>query len=243
MANFSNLITTKKGHEWIARILNGESIVQSQTPFTRIVTSSRIYQKSELEALTTLSDIKQETLVSGVTKQNETTIKIEGSIDNSELAVGYRLNTVGVFFNPDGNEYLFGVAINVPTPEEPNADFVYPFNGLTTTGILFDLITSVGNADSIPFDVNPAATATIKQLREMQRKIQVSNSQPMDWGIGEFWYQTVRQREINGIDNTTLHQMINTIPYDSNKQYHITIDNNLETITNTDDGSLIIAEI
>ena len=166
MANFSNLITTKKGHELIVKILAGEIAIEPQSPFTRIVTSSAVYEISQLEGLTTLDQIKQETLVSAVTKQNKTTVLIHGGIENSRLTVGYRLNAVGVFYKEpnDPQEYLFGAAIHKPTVEEPNADFIFPFNGLTATGLLFDLLASVGNADNISFNVDPAAIVTVKTL-------------------------------------------------------------------------------
>ena len=166
MANFSNLITTSKGHELITAILAGKIEMGSQSPFTKIVTSSAVHQLSELEGLLVLDEVHQETLVSDVAKQNQTTVTIHGSLDNSTLAVGYRLNTVGVYFlNPaDGVEYLFGAAIHQPTTEAPNADFVFPFNGLTTTGLIFDLFASVGNADNISLNVNPAATVTVQML-------------------------------------------------------------------------------
>jgi len=179
MANFSNLITTAQGHALNAAILAGEVLTEPQSPFTRIVTSSAVYQLSELEALTTLSEIQQQTLVSGVTRQNETTVQIHGGMNNSDLTVGYRLNTVGVYFQwpNDAQEYLFGAAIHKPTPEEPSAEFIFPFNGSTTTGLIFDLLASVGNADNISLDVNPAATVTIIQLRQaIQNVIELSNS-------------------------------------------------------------------
>jgi len=166
MANFSNLITTAKGHGFIVKILAGKLAAEPKAPFTRIVTSSAVYQLSQLEALTDLAEIRQETLVSAVAKQNQTTIMIHGGVDNSKLVTGYRLNTVGVYFiDPDDSqEYLFGAAVHLPTPDEPNSDFIFPFNGLTTTGLLFDLVASVGNADNISFNVDPAAVVTIKTL-------------------------------------------------------------------------------
>lgn len=167
MANFSNLITTARGHALVSAILAGEIATEPQTPFTRIVTSSAIYQLSELEGLSDLSEIQQEPLVSAVVRQNETTVQIHGGMNNSELTVGYRLNSVGVYFTDpaDRQEYLFGVAVHIPTAEQPNADFIAPFNGSTTTGLIFDLIASVGNADNMSLEVNPAATVTIIQLQ------------------------------------------------------------------------------
>ena len=166
MANFSNLITTTKGHELITRILAGEVATAPQSPFTRIVTSSAVYQLSQIEDLSDIADIRQETFVSAVARQNQTTVEIHGGMDNRDLTVGYRLNTVGVYFlDPaDGLEYLFGAAIHMPTTDAPTADFIFPFNGLTTTSLLFDLFASVGNADNISFSVDPAAIVTVRAL-------------------------------------------------------------------------------
>ena len=129
MANSSNLITTAKGHELIVRILAGEIQTESQTPFTRIIASSAVHQMSELKGLTTIDQIQQETLISSVTCRNQTAVEIRGGMDNSNLQVGYRLNTVGVYFrNPmDNNEYLFGTDIHKSTPEEPPANFIFPY--------------------------------------------------------------------------------------------------------------------
>ena len=166
MANFSRLITTTKGHELIAKILAGEIATEAQSPFTRIVTSSAVYDLSQLEGLEDLDRIHQETLVSATTKINKTTVEIHGGMDNNDLTAGYRLNTVGVFFRfpNDPEEYLYGVTIHQPTPEAPNADFIFPFNGSTTTGLMFDLLTSVGNADKVDTEANPAALVTVKTL-------------------------------------------------------------------------------
>ena len=166
MANFSKLITTTKGHELIVDILAGKVATEPQSPFTRIVTSSAVYQLNQIEGLTSLDQIQQETLVSAVTKRNQATVEIHGGMDNSTLTAGYRLNTVGVYFRDpaDGLEYLFGAVIHQPTTEEPAADFIFPFNGLTTTGLMFDLLASVGNADNINLNVDPAAVVTVKTL-------------------------------------------------------------------------------
>jgi len=181
MSNFSNLITTAKGHELVTAILAGDIATEPRTPFTRIVTSSAVYQLSELEGLTELSEIRQETLVGDVIRQNDTTLLIHGGINNNELTVGYRFNAVGVYFNDpsDSQEYLFGVSIFVPTPEAPHADFIPPFNGSTTTGMIFDLLVNVGNADNVSLEVNPAANVTILQLKnELEAHRQDPNPHP-----------------------------------------------------------------
>jgi len=173
VANFSRLITTTKGHAFIASVLEGTVSTAPPSPFTRIVTSSAVYTPAQLEGLATLTDIQQETVVSDIVRLNATTIQIHGGIDNRDVSVGYRLNAAGVFFRDpaDGEEYLFGVSIHVPTNDEPNADFIMPFNGSTTTGIIFDFIAGVGNADNFSLEVNPAASVTVIQLENALRRL------------------------------------------------------------------------
>jgi len=176
---FSRFITTTKGHELTAKILAGEVPTIGQTPFTRIVTSEAVYQLGQLESLTGLDQIRQETLVSEVRRKNKTTISIHGRVDNSELAVGYRFNTFGVFFNcpTDGVEYLFGSSIFAPEPNVPQADFIHPFNGQTTTGITFNAITGIGNADNISLTVDPAAVVTVGALDLVRQNLQLQSTE------------------------------------------------------------------
>ena len=200
MANFSQLITTTRGQGFMSRVLDGEFAGQTQTPFTRIVTSSAVYQMSELESLTELTNIRQETLVSSVTRQDESTVIIHGGVDNSGLNVGYRLAAVGVYFldTNDGQEYLFGVAIHIPTTEEPNPDFIFPFNGLTITGMMFDLIAKVGNADNISLEANSAVFVTVGDLEAHNRRFDAHRNMLVDGG----WFVLLEP-----LDPVTLHNI------------------------------------
>ena len=175
MANFSELIITTKGHELKTRILAGDLATEERTPLTKIVTSSAVYQLSDIEALTSLDGIQQETLVSSVTKTNQQTIRIHGVMNNNDLTTGYRLNTVGVFFKfpDDPQEYLYGATIHIGTFEEPNADFIFPFNGQSSTGMIFNLEVEIGNADKISLVVDPAAVVTVQMLEGI--KILITN--------------------------------------------------------------------
>lgn len=166
MANFTDMRTTTKGHELLIDVLAGKLDLSSQTPFTRIVTSPTVYTLAEIEQLETIEDIRQETLVSAVTKVNQTTVEVHGGLENAQLRVGYRLNTVGVYFREPstGEEFLFGGAIHDPTEEEPNAAFIFSFNGITSTALMFNLITSIGNADNLPRNIDSAAYVTHRTL-------------------------------------------------------------------------------
>jgi hypothetical protein len=162
MASFQNVVITTKGQALMAKMMAGTGNVQ----FTKISTSSQTYTAAQLEALTSLTNVKQTTLVSKVTRTNNTAIKIEGAINNAALATGYSCQTVGVYaLDPDDGEILYGVTIT------SQADYIPAFNGVTSTGIKFELIISVGNASSVTLQVNPAAVATIGDLDSINGRI------------------------------------------------------------------------
>jgi hypothetical protein len=163
MAQFQNVIITGKGQALMAKMMAGVGNIQ----FTKINTSSQIYTEEQLEALTALANVKQTTLVSKVTRTNGTAIKIEGAINNASLVAGYSCQTVGVYaIDPEEGEILYGV-----TGVNGQADYIPAFNGVTSTGIKFELIISVGNASSVTLEVDPAAVATVGDLDEIYSQI------------------------------------------------------------------------
>ena len=155
MAQFSNTVITQKGQALMAKMMAGTGNIQ----FTKIRTSSQTYTAAQLAALTSLANVRQETLISGVTRTNNTAIKITGAVNNLTLATGYSCNTVGVYaIDPNEGEILYGVTI------AENADFIPAYNGLTQTGIEFAIVMSVGNSANVTLQVDPAAVATASDV-------------------------------------------------------------------------------
>jgi hypothetical protein len=163
MAQFQNVVITTRGQALMAKMMAGTGNVQ----FTRIATSSQVYTASQLEALTSLANQRQTTLVSRVIRVNNTSIRIEGAINNATLATGYFCQTVGVFaLDPQEGEILYGVTIVVG-----QADWIPPFNNTTSTGIRFELVIAVGNAANVSLQVDPAAVATVGDLDRIYAQI------------------------------------------------------------------------
>ena len=90
----------------MAKMLAGTGNVQ----FTKIATSTTEYTDSQLENLTSLTNIKQTQNISKITRQNDVAVKIEAAIDNQLLTTGYYIKTVGIYANdPNDGEILYGV--------------------------------------------------------------------------------------------------------------------------------------
>ncbi len=160
MAEFSKLIITRKGQALIAKIIAGKGSME----FTRVSTSGAIYEQEELEGLTALSDIKQTSLISKIVRSNEVAVKIDTAFQNRDLTAGYYMRTLGLYAaDPEEGEILYAV-----TTETSGNCYMPPYNGVTVSGAYVQLITTVGNADSVSLKVDAAATATIGNIRDLR---------------------------------------------------------------------------
>ena len=98
MAEYSKLYITNNGQALMAKMIAGSGNID----FTKVCSSSTQYTESQLQALTALSNIKQTTLVSKVTRTNEVAIKIDAAYSNVDLKEGYYMRTLGLYaVDPD----------------------------------------------------------------------------------------------------------------------------------------------
>ena len=163
MAEFSKLVITNKGQALIAKMIAGKGNID----FTKICASSTTYTLAQLEALTSLSNIKQTSLISKVTRTNEVAIKVETAFTNNDLTAGYYMRTLGLYaIDPDAGEILYAVTI-----ENSGNCYMPPYNGVTVSGAYVQLVTTVGNADNVSLEVDAAAVATIGDIQELQKEI------------------------------------------------------------------------
>lgn len=163
MAEFSKLVITNKGQALIAKMIAGKGNID----FTKISASSTEYEIENLEALTALTNVKQTSLVSKVTRTNDVAIKVEAAFTNTELKAGYYMRTLGLYaVDPDDGEILYAVTI-----ETSGNCYMPPYNGITVSGAYVQLVTTVGNAESVSLEVDQAAVATIGDIQELQKQI------------------------------------------------------------------------
>ena len=163
MAEFSKLVITNKGQALIAKMMAGSGNVD----FTKVCTSSTTYREDQLQALTALGDIKQTSLISKITRTNNVAVQIETAFTNTELKAGYYMKAIGLYArDPDDGEILYAV-----TAETSGNCYMPAYNGVTVSGAFIQLVTTVGNADSVSLSVNPGAVATIGDIQELQAEI------------------------------------------------------------------------
>ena len=162
MAEFKKVVITQKGQALMAKLMSGSGTVE----FTRIAVSSTSYSDSQLEGLASLSNIRQTASVSKVLRTNEVAVQVEGAVTNTELTTGYYMETIGLYaLDPQDGEILYAVT------NASVSGYMPPYNGRTPSGAFFKIVTTIGNADNVNLQVDPAAVATIGDISDLQNQI------------------------------------------------------------------------
>lgn len=163
MAEYSKFYLTDNGQALLAKMIAGTGDIE----FTKACASSTQYTENQLIALTALTNIKQTSLISKVTRTNEVAIKVEAAYSNRDLTAGYYMRTLGLYAkDPDKGEVLYGVTI-----ETSGNCYMPPYNGVTVSAAYIQLYTTVGNASNVSLEVSPGAFATIGDIQELEKEI------------------------------------------------------------------------
>ncbi len=151
MAEFSSFVITGKGQVLMSKLIAGSGTCN----FSAIKTSTTVYTQEQLAGLTALTNIKQSAEISSISRINTASVNIKGALNNKDLVTGYTVNTIGLYaIDPNEGEILYAVA------RATQAGYMPPYNSITSSGILFDFVITVGNAQNVTVTVNPAAVAT-----------------------------------------------------------------------------------
>ena len=160
-----NLVITSKGQELMSRLIAGTTTAT----FTKIAGSDHDYSGVSLEALTELEDVKQNVLVSKVTRTDLTLVEVLAALDNHDLTEGYYVKALGLYAKDgDGEEMLYAVSVETVAP-----DYLPAFSGKTISSITYRLITKVDNSEQVTLEVNPGAFPTIEQVDNIQKMIEL----------------------------------------------------------------------
>lgn len=158
----NDLVITNIGKTLLADLVAGSDTAT----FCFIRTTDKDYSSVELETLTSLEEIKQETDITGVTKTDDYTVKVDILMDNKNLTKGYYIKTLGLYTQDSkGNTILFGVSIS-----EEYHDYIPAFS-LTTSSVDYSFYVKVDNAEQVIITVDPSAYATASQLAYVQEKL------------------------------------------------------------------------
>ena len=158
----ASFIITNKGQALMAKLMQGTGTCD----FTNIRLSSQVYTDAQIPALTSLANVKQTAPVTKKTVVNTTSIQIEGAVDNTQLAAGYNINTIGIYAtDPDDGEILYAAARAI-TP-----GYMPPYNGITVSGGVFKFVVTVGASSQVTLTVDPAGYASIADIQTLEAEI------------------------------------------------------------------------
>lgn len=162
---FKQAVITRQGRELMAKLMSGK-----QMSFTKVRVSSTVYPDGQLENLTALTNVKQETDVQAHSN-NGSTVSVVAAVNNEGLVSGYDVNTVGLYaLDPDKGEILYSVSSASVKGYMP-AD-----TGISKSGISFKVYVEVGNAAQVNLEVDPAAVATQSDLMQLKEELKLTEA-------------------------------------------------------------------
>lgn len=155
-------VITNKGRTLMAKLLSG----RATATFTKMVLSSNVYQLNQLAGLTTISGVRQTSLVQAK-PNNAATVSVESAFNNEGLTSGYDINTIGIYAtDPDEGEVLYAVATAKQNGYMP-AD-----NGVSKSGINISFYTEVGDPSKVSIVVPPEGVATKMDIQQVRSEIE-----------------------------------------------------------------------
>ena len=156
------LVITEKGNELAAKLLAGATTAS----FTKIATSDCDYSGCDLKMLEGL-EIKQETSVSQVEREETAVVTVYGSIDAGVITEGYYIRAVGLYArDAEGTEILYAVA----SDGHPKYLAPYDDSSRVLSGATFKLHVKVDNADQVSIEVDPAAVPSLREVQDLREK-------------------------------------------------------------------------
>ena len=162
MAIFKDTTITDNGRALIADTLaNNKQII-----FTRMITSSKIYEDStDVSKLTNIDEIKQTVSMSKISQEG-TKVRLNAVFTNSTVNTSYEIQTIGLYAKTGtGNEILYSIT----RAKEP--DVMPATNGINLATVEIDLITEINNSNGATMLMNPSTLVTTSNLVAELEKI------------------------------------------------------------------------
>ena len=157
---FIKQLVTESGQNLIAQALANEKPLI----FTSAKTSSYAYPVgTNVPALTGLQDVVQSAIPSDSKVLNSNVAQVSVRFDNDGIDQAYLIQTIGLYAKiEDGEETLFSVTQATTPDKMPVQSDVSP------SAYIYNIQHTVQNASQITLSVNPAGTATVQDVMEIE---------------------------------------------------------------------------
>ena len=236
MAIFKDTTITDNGRALIAETLaNNKQII-----FTRMITSSKIYEDStDVSKLTNIDEIKQTVSMSKISQEG-TRVRLNAVFTNSTVNTSYKIQTIGLYAKTGtGNEILYSIT----RAKEP--DVMPATDGINLATVEIDLITEINNSNGATMLMNPSTLVTTSNLVVELEKIAglEFGGNIQDIGNktkGKFYYDSVTKFYYECIeDNSLTYNDSGKFRAISNKPISDKVENLYEVIPGTLNASQI----
>ena len=200
MAIFKDTTITDNGRALIADTLaNNKQII-----FSRMITSSKIYEDStDVSKLTNIDEIKQTVSMSKISQEG-TRVRLNAVFTNSTVNTSYKIQTIGLYAKTGtGNEILYSIT----RAKEP--DVMPATNGINLATVEIDLITEINNSNGATILMNPSTLVTTSNLvAELEKIVGLEfggNIQDIgNKAKGKFYYDSVTKFYYECIEDNSL---------------------------------------
>ena len=236
MAIFKGTTITDNGRALIADTLaNNKQII-----FTRMITSSKIYEDStDVSKLTNIDEIKQTVSMSKISQEG-TRVRLNAVFTNSTVNTSYKIQTIGLYAKTGtGNEILYSIT----RAKEP--DVMPATNGINLATVEIDLITEINNSNGATMLMNPSTLVTTSNLVAELEKIaglefggniqDIGNKTKGKFyydSVTKFYYECIEDNSLTYNDSAKFRAISNKPISDKVenlfKTYRVTIGNNVE---------------
>ena len=160
MGVYKSAIITAAGINLVAESLTGDKTIS----FSNAKTSSYAYpEETNFSELTDLQDVMQSVEPSSAQVINGNIVQATVRFSNEKVENDYLIQTIGLYAKiNDKEEILFSVLQAITPDQMPKQNPVSP------TAYIYNIQTVVNQASQITVTVNPAGTATIQDIINLQ---------------------------------------------------------------------------
>ena len=162
MGQYNTAIVTQQGQQILAEAVGAQQVIT----FTSVKTSSHSYSsETDLTTLTGLQDIMQSVSPSSAAVTNGNIVEVTARFDNTGVQNEYQIQTIGLYGKtPNGEETLIAVVKAVTPDTMPNSAY-------SPIAYIYSIQLTIQSGESVAVTVNPAGTATVQDVFELQQTI------------------------------------------------------------------------
>ena len=207
MGQYNTAIVTQQGQQILAEAVGAQQVIT----FTSVKTSSHSYSsETDLTTLTGLQDIMQSVSPSSAAVTNGNIVEVTARFDNTGVQNEYQIQTIGLYGKtPNGEETLIAVVKAVTPDTMPNSAY-------SPIAYIYSIQLTIQSGESVAVTVNPAGTATVQDVLELQQTIatlqQNVNEQiaQLNSDISAFKSTEMQLSEIDNISQNGFYKLINS---------------------------------